>query len=337
MSGKRIEWIDNAKGVAIVLVVLGHIISTNSLLSRFIDSFHMPLFFMLSGLFVLKKTNDSFRSHLNNRFRRLMIPYFILGICVLIPFNWLYFHFIIPSAQISFLQRCLAHFTGLHSDWGEEWRCCLWFLPCLFVADIVIWSIWKYLYKWRYVVLLLLISIGIFYYITINRSLPFRIHTASIAVLFLFIGSILTENIEKISVWLIGLFCICYTFLWISNDFSSIVMADNNYGLIHLSIPASIFASIAIIYLVRHIRHNHILSLIGEQSLAIYILHQLFVPFIRAISLKLSVLGGGITEAIIMTIIAFLVTLICMKMGQLLHEKCLWIFGERRNKVYLLS
>lgn len=46
---KRIHWIDVSRGIAMVLVVLGHIGMKNSF-TQWIYSFHMPLFFMITGL-----------------------------------------------------------------------------------------------------------------------------------------------------------------------------------------------------------------------------------------------------------------------------------------------
>lgn len=54
----RIRWIDNAKAIAILMVVIGHIIQSmyspdnfdENIVFRIIYSFHMPLFIMLSGL-----------------------------------------------------------------------------------------------------------------------------------------------------------------------------------------------------------------------------------------------------------------------------------------------
>ena len=47
-TSDRVEWIDAAKGIGIILVVLGHIwlIGPGQ---KIINSFHMPLFFFLSG------------------------------------------------------------------------------------------------------------------------------------------------------------------------------------------------------------------------------------------------------------------------------------------------
>lgn len=51
MEKKRLEYIDIARGIGIVLVVLGHCLSQlDGGLRTFIYSFHMPLFFALAGM-----------------------------------------------------------------------------------------------------------------------------------------------------------------------------------------------------------------------------------------------------------------------------------------------
>ena len=45
----RYQILDIAKGLGILLVVLGHYINVNSFPNAFIRSFHMPLFFIISG------------------------------------------------------------------------------------------------------------------------------------------------------------------------------------------------------------------------------------------------------------------------------------------------
>ncbi len=73
--GKRIEWIDEVKGFAILLMVMGHAIAWSfedynvlqfspaaslahlkaGALWQMIYSFHMPLFFCVSGFFLYKE------------------------------------------------------------------------------------------------------------------------------------------------------------------------------------------------------------------------------------------------------------------------------------------
>lgn len=73
-NSPRIKWMDIAKGIGIILVVLGH--SGNPFLSHYIYWFHMPLFFILSGY--LHKQPDSFDLFVKNTGRkscRFLIPY----------------------------------------------------------------------------------------------------------------------------------------------------------------------------------------------------------------------------------------------------------------------
>ena len=46
---KRIEYIDIARGIAIILMVIGHVVSGYK--RAIIFSFHMPLFIIISGFF----------------------------------------------------------------------------------------------------------------------------------------------------------------------------------------------------------------------------------------------------------------------------------------------
>ncbi len=57
MGEKRIEWIDTAKGIGIVLVVVGHTSFVPKAMINLIFAFHMPLFFFLSGCVYKKKSN----------------------------------------------------------------------------------------------------------------------------------------------------------------------------------------------------------------------------------------------------------------------------------------
>lgn len=87
---KRNETIDVAKGFAIICVVLGHVLGFNfydsndpnsvSSLHDFIYAFHMPLFIFLSGLVAKNCTDTGFLPFLYKNFRRLIIPFFVIGL-----------------------------------------------------------------------------------------------------------------------------------------------------------------------------------------------------------------------------------------------------------------
>ena len=74
-SCNRIVYIDIIKGIAIILVIMGHVLSDPSLLRNAIYTFHMPLFFIISGYFLKFKSENAFRKN----FRSLLVPYLAVG------------------------------------------------------------------------------------------------------------------------------------------------------------------------------------------------------------------------------------------------------------------
>ena len=95
----RLEWLDVAKGLAIILVVLGHSAQyylypdyyQSSVMWRIIYSFHMPLFFILSGYAAgLSKSTVFSKTNLFKKIMRLLVPYFcwkLVAIPVLLLFK----------------------------------------------------------------------------------------------------------------------------------------------------------------------------------------------------------------------------------------------------------
>jgi fucose 4-O-acetylase-like acetyltransferase len=76
---KRIEWIDISKGIAILLVLLGHTLTSDSRMWQIIYSFHMPLFFLLAGYTFKPK---AFKDILQASALRLLVPYLICFVLI---------------------------------------------------------------------------------------------------------------------------------------------------------------------------------------------------------------------------------------------------------------
>ena len=70
---ERVKWIDSLRGFAIVLVILGHA-GIPQTMRIWIYSFHIPLFFFISGyVFSLKKVNN-FKEFLIKKIKGIVIP-----------------------------------------------------------------------------------------------------------------------------------------------------------------------------------------------------------------------------------------------------------------------
>lgn len=78
-NGERDETFDVLKGLAILLVIIGH--CEIGALHSFIYSFHVPLFFFVSGYFLKQRP---VRDEVRLNFKRLIIPYAFTAICICI-------------------------------------------------------------------------------------------------------------------------------------------------------------------------------------------------------------------------------------------------------------
>lgn len=92
MLVERLQYIDFAKGISILFVVMGHIVQYNlkgespTVVFNFIYSFHMPLFFFLSGyVAALSNTSmskDKVLSFIRKKGVSLLLPFITWGIIV---------------------------------------------------------------------------------------------------------------------------------------------------------------------------------------------------------------------------------------------------------------
>ena len=165
---KRVGYVDIAKGIGIILVVMGH--NDFALISPFahklIYSFHMPMFFFMSGMFF--KPDLLFWSFIQQRFHRLLKPFFVM--LLLIYFASLSFSKVsLVMASRRLLKAMYG--SGQYIDWVQ-----LWFLPHLFVVSLFAYLIIRTLrhpglYRVRWLILITVYVVGV---LTINIFSPFE-------------------------------------------------------------------------------------------------------------------------------------------------------------------
>lgn len=76
----HLDFLDLAKGIGILLVVLGHGMFPNHFL---IDSFHMPLFFILAGITFTPPSRQNVsntKEWLSKKIERILVPYIFFAI-----------------------------------------------------------------------------------------------------------------------------------------------------------------------------------------------------------------------------------------------------------------
>lgn len=122
-SCERLPWVDSLKGVGIILVILGHSAIPDSV-HQMIYRFHMPLFFFLSGFLFRGEFSGQWA---RRKVNRLLVPYFLYGLLSVAVF------YVVKGFSLSEMTYGLLALSGIGA---------LWFLPCLFLAEILgAWAI----------------------------------------------------------------------------------------------------------------------------------------------------------------------------------------------------
>jgi fucose 4-O-acetylase-like acetyltransferase len=136
-TNQRMDWIDYGKGIGIILVVYGHLLSSAyhagikvpehffALSDSILYGFHMPLFFLLSGLLVegsLQKRGP--QSYILDKFSRIAYPYVIWSLLQ-----------VSVEALFSKQTQLGATFADVAAIFYQPWGQ-FWFLYALFLMHI---------------------------------------------------------------------------------------------------------------------------------------------------------------------------------------------------------
>lgn len=171
---QRINWIDWAKSFCMFLVILGHthICTSQAFVIDVIYSFHIPLFFFLSGL--LCKDDISFLS-IKKDFKYLLLPYLFYGmIGLIIPY----------PIHLTELNLYLTKFLiGTDASIGA-----IWFLPAIFICK-QIGKMILCLYKQQRPTYYILFFLSFFLVIIAHKyTLPFFLGSALCGLPFFLLG-----------------------------------------------------------------------------------------------------------------------------------------------------
>jgi len=187
----RLDYIDNAKAMAILLVIIGHTDGIPHFLEIFIYSFHMPAFFFLSGYLVKdSKLGIKFKTYAGIQFRNLIIPYLFFAV-----FSLLYsiLNNFISRNPIDLYSKLLGIAYG-NCD-GLVVNRVLWFFTCLFVTSLLFYLLFKALKKAYLVMLVSLATCLLFMYFhnPSQMRMPWNLDLSIIALFFFAAGKFYSE------------------------------------------------------------------------------------------------------------------------------------------------
>lgn len=315
ISKKRIEYIDLAKGLCIILVVFYHVLNHLHVKSEYVfllSTFRMPLYFFLSGLFF--KEYEGIVGFLIRKTNKLLIPFLFFYITT---------SFLLPN--ILFLLGITVSHTesiGIQGLWAfimkEEFaNDPLWFLWCLFLVNILFYGCILAVKrccvsKCRQAMLIttFCFAVGAFNSIFIAKQVNILgfLDTAMAAMPFFSIGylfnkftDILQPNSwdKYLPIFIVG--CIALTFILGGR-------CSYMHNVFHIG-PFSqylcgITGTLSVIFISKMVRDLPLISYWGRYSIMILVSHglllQVFVPLIRKVHLSVP-----IATIVILTMVMF--------------------------------
>ncbi len=179
---KRIAWIDQLRGIAFYFVVLGHMIVPENL-EAWIYSFHMPLFFVVSGftLNLEKMQKTSVRNYLSHLATRMLVPYLWLQLAAL------GLKYLIYEGHINVFRYMQGIFTG-NSFIASSPSNPLYFVLLLFTAQVIMFAFAKLSKGNREVMFALILALTAIPVLTAGKPAVWHLNVVPTAMLFMFIG-----------------------------------------------------------------------------------------------------------------------------------------------------
>lgn len=336
-TSARIAWVDHAKALGICMVVLGHTAGLPAFGMNLIYSFHMPLFFFLSG-YLLKEIHlqQPLTGFLKRMWRTLLVPYICFW--VLSYFYWLATHKLVldPSkyAGLTFwdLLGGFVHGTGDLEHTLYFINVDLWFFTCLFSTALFFYL----LQRWARgrLLLLCLVLLGIIGPLLPNllgRRLPWNIELAGAALVFYGLGHLLkTRSVPSRSIlgWstVIAL-PVWIGIVWLNGRIDMNTMQFGNLWLFYAGAGAGIFLAVAGS---QFLPENRLTRWLAQNTMVIFPLHQLMFSVFTGIGVRLLGLPATFKASLSASLVFTLLALICsIPAAYLLRRFVPFMIGER--------
>lgn len=273
---KRYEYLDLAKGLLIISVVLSHSPFDNAM---FIYWFHMPAFFIISGMLAKEDIK------IGDQFRKFFLPYISFSIVDLL------FSYVGSYSVISLDNFINGLYKYIYS--GKAVGGVFWFIPCLFLSKIIFNHLRKnFSTKWVVIIVSLLYVLAHVYAkkvvhfdivdIPSYLKLPWDVDVLLISIPYYAIGyffkritNIIQSKYTFITTLIASVFFFYLDFRLEIYYYINLKFTKFTFPILDLVVPITITLCIlSFSYLVADKRNFEIIKYIGKISLIIMYLHK---------------------------------------------------------------
>jgi len=308
LTDERYAWIDSVKAIGIFWVIMGHHLEHP--LYSYIYSFHMPLFFFISGL-LLPARSTGFGTLVVKRAQSLLVPYFAFAL-LLYAFWWFLGTYldssVIQGASLS------KNFIGIFYAQGQleymRWGVVLWFLPCMFLTVLLFYGINQFSLVTQILLLACFAALGFILPTAINLRLPWSIDIMLIAIGFLWLGKHLAPWLHSTQLSAKTLMAmallLAINLLAYALNSRRVDMYLGLYGEPLYFYISAIGGTLFYCLFAKVLPPSAVLSFIGANSLVLFVLHMRALTVINAVFAKFPAIAIDSSTLLGATIISLL-------------------------------
>lgn len=314
---QRIDYIDRMKGLAIFLVVMGHVYGmafaqSDDVAYRVISSFHMPLFMFLSGLVACSGVVAPYwgTGKLSKKLKGLLLPLIVFGMCFTTTISKDFLTSLIgflesPNKNGYWYLMTLAVFYVSLSLYRLNVKQ-KWYIDVALAIAILggMFALWKYTAQTKDYFCML--NCGNFY--------PFFI-LGVMTTKYNFLDKMHKAN------WLFSLCIVAYAFLFfVDMPFHALVSLNK-----HIFLPFCMVYIVVNLFVSRHGATScweSLLDFIGKRTLDIYVIHYFFISMIHLKDLgnNWEVTDNSLLMFIVAIGLSVVITALSIGVGYILHK-----------------
>ncbi len=239
----RRQDVDLFRGIGIICMILGHIIVNDNVFNHIIHAFHMPMFFIVSGMFW--KPSDSYIVYIKKKAKSLLLPYLTFGLIHYVVYFIYYYHD--PAMpKLTPLIRLIGNNTE-----GLPIAGALWFLTALFFCEVLYTCIEKAKSRvGRGIIITVLAAIGVLIPYLFNIRLPMAIDISFVCLPLFAFGHFYKCMDEFNKFWNLGLTIAIWGIgIIISIMNGTVNVRASHYSIVPLFYIAALFISIGLLKL----------------------------------------------------------------------------------------
>lgn len=351
-TGKRIVWVDVAKYICILMVMLSHLEARTDVWTAFYMPFVLSAFFFVSGY--VYKPKEAFKQFFYKKFRQLFIPWLVFSVLNILLAQVFSF-----NEHIGLLSELAWNFLQIRAQ-GDG----MWFVAALFVAFIPFY----FFIKWyeaqsekitggRYnkcavaiLIAWILSLISVLYSRLLpdgtfpwgSAALPWHIDYIFQAMFYMVLGYIFRQKFEvKLDKWNNGAVCmvICLIYLLLvfvpyAQEIRLPMLLDVLYGYI-----LSIIGTTAVVMIAKRVPSNRYINYVGQNTLIYFALHGKAYSLIQTVlrrvvgGLYAAILENIVLSSVFALLFALLLSVLLIIPTLIINKWFPFVMGRERAKI----